>query len=361
MNKPKQILIIKTSSLGDIIHTFPVLAYLKARFPDCQIDWVVEKPFLDLVQAHPMVNQVYCIHTKQWRQGWLKWGNMREKIAFRKRLRATHYDVIFDCQGNMKSGLITSLARGNAKVGFDRHCVSEWPNCLFTNRRFAVPMHGNVREENLGLVKAFFNDCEGDSFIDVGVKLNLPVDQQEAVSKLVDHTSKGDYSKKIMVCPGSQWQNKKVTTEALIDFLGLLQKEQNGFFYLIWGSAEEKTAVEQIHEQASLRSHSKIIDKLTLPMLQNMMSYMDLVIAMDSLPLHLAGTAGTPTFSIFGASSATKYKPEGTQHRAIQGPCPYKRTFDRRCPILRTCPTGLCIRGLTGQQLFSRWQKIENS
>ena len=82
------------------------------------------------------------------------------------------------------------------------------------------------------------------------------------------------------------------------------------------------------------------------------MASVDMVIAMDSLPLHLAGTTETPTFSIFGASSANKYKPKGKKHLAFQGTCPYKRTFERRCPVLRTCSTGACIRDLHGEELF---------
>jgi heptosyltransferase-1 len=69
----------------------------------------------------------------------------------------------------------------------------------------------------------------------------------------------------------------------------------------------------------------------------------------------LAGSTSTPTYSIFGASSAQKYKPIGTCHKAFQGECPYGKTFEKRCDILRTCKTGACIKQLQGEQLFNHF------
>ena len=76
-----RILIVKMSSLGDIIHAFPVLQYLKQCHPQCEIDWVVEQPFAELVQAHPLVNRIICIETKKWRSQLLKRATLQEIVA----------------------------------------------------------------------------------------------------------------------------------------------------------------------------------------------------------------------------------------------------------------------------------------
>lgn len=348
----KKILIVKTSSLGDIIHTFPAISYLKAKEPNVQIDWVVEKPFMELVKAHPEIHHVYCVDTKRWRHAWLRPSHLREKYQFRQALRQHLYDAVFDFQGNTKSGLITLQARSSLKIGFSRSCVSEWPNCLFTHKRFNVPTQGNVREENLSLVKGFFNDTDLMPFCDQGITLNISDAQKKRVTELVASSRQ---FKAVMVCPGSQWQNKRVTTQALKDFLILLQPHLNCHFYLVWGSSDEKDVVQEIH--TALNKVSSIVEKLPLPMLQNLMSHMNFVIAMDSLPLHLAGTTGVSTFSVFGASAANKYKPEGPQHIAMQGKCPYQKNFDRRCSLLRTCETGACIRNLSGEELFTFFRR----
>jgi heptosyltransferase-1 len=93
------------------------------------------------------------------------------------------------------------------------------------------------------------------------------------------------------------------------------------------------------------------------------MSKMDLVVSVDSLALHLAGTTQTPTYSIFGSSLAKKYQPLGLIHESFQGACPYGKKFEKRCSILRTCSTGSCIKDLTFKELtyhFSNWwEKIQ--
>lgn len=90
-------------------------------------------------------------------------------------------------------------------------------------------------------------------------------------------------------------------------------------------------------------------------MLQHLMSNMRLIVTMDSLPLHLAATTSVATFSIFGASLGKRFAPVGEQHHFFQGACPYGRTFTNRCPILRSCKTGACIRRLSGKQIFEAY------
>jgi heptosyltransferase-1 len=87
-----KVLIVKTSSLGDIIHTFPVLQFLHEKHPGVSVDWVVEAPFAELVRAHPLVNQVFPVDTKKWRKA----VNLKLLVKFARDLRKTRYDVLFD-------------------------------------------------------------------------------------------------------------------------------------------------------------------------------------------------------------------------------------------------------------------------
>lgn len=341
-----KILIIKTSSLGDIIHVFPVLRFLRMHYPHAQIDWVVEKPFSELVKAHPDINQVWTVETKKWRQAFWKKETWLEIATLRKNLRKNKYDVVFDLQGNIKSGLVNSLVKSKNKVGFGWSTLPEKPNFLFTNKRFNPPSGKNIREDYLYLVKKYF--CQFDT-VEEGVKLHIKSEEKEKIQSILalDTLSKG---KKIMVCPGSLWTNKQLPTETLIAFLHQINKNMNCSFLFIWGSLEEKNVGNAMHQE--FPDNSLIVEKLSLPTLQNLMESMDLVIAMDSLPLHLAATAGVPTYSFFGSSSANKYKPLGVQHRAFQGTCPYGQKFEKRCPILRTCKTGACIKEIKEDVIY---------
>ncbi len=340
-------LIVKTSSLGDLVHTFPVISYLKQRFPAIQIDWVVEEQCADLVSAHPLIHHCIPIATKRWRQGWLSQSSRQEISSVRRQLQKEKYDLVLDLQGNIKSAVITYLTNAAKKVGFGQKTVPEWPNTWVTHQRFNPPPALNIRDSLLYLVRSYFADFENECSFP-GVQLRVSQSGQAQIEATVSSCPYG--KTRVMVCPGSAWKNKQLPFETLRDLLPRMQARWPLFFLFLWGNAEEKATAEKLHRD--FPDSSIILEKMALPTLQNLMSRLDLVIAMDSLPLHLAATTGVATFSLFGASSAQKYAPLGSQHLAFQGQCPYGRTFEKRCPILRSCPTGNCIRSLSADQIL---------
>jgi heptosyltransferase I len=352
-----KILIVKSSALGDIIHAFPVLSYLKLHYPNAQIDWVVEKPFSELLKAHPDIHQIHLIHSKQWRKTAWKKESWSEFNSFMKTLRSQTYDLVLDLQGNVKSGLVTALAKSKKKVGFGYPSVPEWPNILATHLRFNPPKGQNIREDYLFLARSAVGDSERniENNDNMGIELRIDEAQKFIVDQILESPifQEGKRTKKIMVCLGSQWPNKKLSLPTLTELLHLIGKELNGRFLLIWGTPDEKGEVEQLHQQ--FLETSLIAPKLSLPTLQRLMQSQDLIITMDSLPLHLAGTTQTPTYSIFGPSLASKYKSTGKHHHSFQGFCPYGKKFEKRCPILRSCKTGSCMKDLSGVVLFADW------
>jgi heptosyltransferase-1 len=338
--KNPTILIVKTSSLGDIIQAMSVLDDLCRRFPTAQIDWVVEEKLKSIVEAHPLVSRAIGFSFKPFRWKYLKF------------LRQTHYDLVFDLQSNTKSGLITLLARGKTKIGFGLHSVREWPNVLATNVRFEVPLTLNIRHQHLQLLSHFFQDAPAKKI--QGVRFNLA--EENTLGKyLVDAPSP-----RIMVCPGSRWVNKQLPLASWTLLLKNIEQELKPSFFLVWGSASEKAFCEEIQRHLSA---ALVVDRLSFPLWQNLMNEMDLVIAVDSAALHLAGTTKTPTFSLFGPTSSSVFKPMGEEHGSFQGSCPYKINFTKTCPKLRTCPTGACIRELEPSLIFRdflRWWKSLN-
>ena len=112
LEKAMKILILKTSSLGDIVHVFPTLSYLKKKFPHSQIDWIVEDQFATLLESHPEIHAIYRVHTKAWRKGRL----LKKLWEFRKQVQSQKYDFLFDFQGNVKSGLLSYLVCAKQKA-----------------------------------------------------------------------------------------------------------------------------------------------------------------------------------------------------------------------------------------------------
>lgn len=361
-----KILIVKTSALGDIIQAFPVLQFLKNCYPEAQIDWVVESPFASLLEAHPSINKTIQISTKKWRDQFRKPETGKKIKDFYRQLRSTQYDLLFDLQGNLKSGLVVGLSKANKKIGFGFSTVHEWPNIFFTNYRCNPPKGRNIREDYLFLAQQAVGDFNPEI---KGVRLNISNADNITLQSLLqnpllvrnEHPKShnlrflNEKSPRIMVCTGSNWPNKQLDKASLLAFLKLIVQGLQARLIFIWGTEEEK---QLVYELASYFPQNAFVsDKLSLPLLQNLMAELDLVIAMDSLPLHLAATTPTPTYSVFGASLAYKYKPVGRQHGSFQGQCPFEKKFEKRCPILRTCSSGRCIKDIKGEILFDHFNK----
>lgn len=342
MNK---IIIVKTSAIGDVIQTFPAIEYIKKFYPHALIDWVVEKPIASLLKSHPEINHVWEVDTKKWRYG--LWKHRKEIAAFLSRLRTTSYDVLFDLQGNTKSGLITLFAHAKEKVGYSWTSVPEKPNFFVTNRRFVTTSIKEVRKCTLSLVQQFFQDRA--EFQEHGVSLRLS-DEEE--NRLRSFSFLGALQPKIMICFGSKWKNKQLSEKTLSEFIQLIQQKISPHFFFIFGNKEEEKIARHLHQQFP---QSDAVGEMSLQLLQRFMSIVDYVVAMDSAALHLCGTTQTPSFSIFGPSSPEVYKPTGDQHRVYQGSCPYGEKFEKRCRLLRTCTTGSCMKDISSSHLFEHF------
>lgn len=324
---PSRILIVKTSSLGDIVQSFIVLNDLKRRFPKTEIDWAVEAPFSPIVAAHPMVSRAIPL-------------DRNNLFAGFRLLRKEKYDVVFDLQGNCKSGVVTLFSKGKVKVGYGRKSVREWPNILATHVRFEVSKQQNIRLFYLELIERYFQNSLSRETEGVRFKMDGKLDPLPE-------------GPKIMVCPGSKWINKQLNLSTWIEFLQKVETAYGCSFLLIWGDEAEKNLCAEL---AAKLKKAFVIEKMPLPTWQNLMNEVDLVIAVDSGALHLCATTHTPSFSVFGPTSPHIFKPIGSQHIAIQGSCPYGRKFEKQCPVLRSCPTGACIKELKAESLFQAFQ-----
>lgn len=333
----KRYLIVKTSSLGDVVHCLPVVSYLKQLDPACSVDWIVEKGAAGLLQACTQIDRVIVVDTKRWRKSLFSKDAWHEFWEVRRQLQHVRYDVVFDLQGNSKSALWTFLSNADVKGGFGKKSVPEFLNRLVTNRKIELSetSHLNIVQDYLWMTSHVLGMPMPEKELP---PISLTVGAKDAA--LVE-TLRGNGKKAILIAPGSAWENKRLSKAQLVILLEGQSREDS--IFLAWGSDAE---LELCRSLAELHSNITVIPKLSLEALQCFMSKMDLVISMDSLSLHLAATTGVPTLSFFGPSNGAKFAPKGQQHRYIQGSCPYGETFPKRCRKLRSCPTGACIKNL---------------
>ncbi|MGK0338836.1 MAG: heptosyltransferase-1, partial [Candidatus Azotimanducaceae bacterium] len=130
-----KVLILKTSSMGDVIHCLPAVTDLLQNFPDAIVDWVVEEGLQDIPAFHPGVRRVIPIAIRRWRKRWL--AAIGEIRNFRRTLRAESYDQVIDAQGLVKSALVAGMAKGPV-AGFDRQSAREPVANFFYGKHVAV-------------------------------------------------------------------------------------------------------------------------------------------------------------------------------------------------------------------------------
>ena len=168
----RSILLVKTSSLGDVVHNLPVASDIRARFPEARIDWVVEEAFADIPRLHPAVRKVIPVAVRRWRRTPLSaatWGELRE---YRKAVRSERYDLVLDTQGLIKSALLARQVPGR-RAGYAAEAAREPLAARFYDAAYAIPKDLHAVERNRRLAAAA-----------LGYAPNLPLDYGIAAEPL---------------------------------------------------------------------------------------------------------------------------------------------------------------------------------
>jgi heptosyltransferase I len=279
-----RILLVKTSSLGDVVHNLPVATDLARRFPDAVIDWVVEEGFAELPRLHPAIKRVIPVAIRRWRKSLYSLATWREIAAFRKALRAGQYDAVIDSQGLLKSALIAAQATGE-RIGLDRASAREPVAAHFYQRRLFVSRDLHAVERNRQLAATAF-----------GYPLDTPPDYGIAAPPLVaPWLPKGDYvvlltatSRVDKEWPEEDW---RALGSALI---------ATGLRCVLPGGSE----TERIRAARLVTSLGRAVaaPAMNLAEIAGLLSGATLVVGVDTGLVHLTAALGRPTLALYCAS-----------------------------------------------------------
>jgi heptosyltransferase-1 len=293
------VLFVKTSSLGDVIHHMPALTEARARRPAFRFAWVVEESFAPLVRLHPAVDVVIPVASRRWRRS-LPWpSTWREIEAFRRTLRARHYDAIIDTQGLVRSALITRVARGR-RYGYDAGSIRERAASLFYDVRHSVTrdQHAIARNRALtGLSLDYSSEGRPDYGLD-RTKLSAPSADRYAV--LLHATAQH----------GKEWPAEHWVA------LGQFLRARNLRLMLPWGNAREHARSVAI---AAALPNAEVPWLQPLDVVASLIAGASLVIGVDTGLLHLAGALGVPLVAIFVGSEPGLTGPIGQGPIAVVG------------------------------------------
>ena len=285
------VLFVKTSSLGDVIHHMPAVTEARARRPAFRFAWVVEETFAPLVRLHPAVDDVVPVASRRWRRSLPSLSTGRVIAHCRRALRARNYEAIIDTQGLIRSALIARAARGR-RHGYDAGSIREGAASLFYDVRHSVArdQHAIVRNRTLtGLVLGYSSEGPPDYGLD-RAKLAHPSPDRYAV--LLHATAQREKE-----WPAEHWIA-----------LGQSQHARGLRLVLPWGNAREQ---ERSRAIAAALPNAEVPALQPLDAVARLIAGAALVVGVDTGLLHLAGALGVPLIGIFVGSDPDLTGPVG--------------------------------------------------
>jgi len=284
----KKILLVRLSSMGDVIHNLPAVTDLARAFPDAQIDWVVEEGFREIPALHPAVNRVIPFSLRRWRKKPLAALAGDEISSFARELRAEHYDLILDSQGLAKSALVAKLAHGPV-AGYDKTSAREPLASCFYSQKSKVDRSLHAIERNR-LLSAQTLGYELRGAIDYGLPkpaVDLSWLPAERYVVLLTATSRAD---------------KEWAEERWIE-LGRRLVAQGLRCVLPWGGAQEKARSERL---VAAIDGAICPPRMSLTEAAALLAGAQIVVGVDTGLAHLAAAMATPVVAIFCASDPVK-------------------------------------------------------
>ncbi|TMA39188.1 MAG: glycosyltransferase family 9 protein [Deltaproteobacteria bacterium] len=311
-----RLLIVLTGAIGDVVRALPLLGRMRRARPESWIGWVVEPPAAPLLVGHPWLDEVLVFDRP---------AGLRAIPSLLARLRARRYDVALDLGRSAKTALFTRLAGAPLRLGFDRRDGREG-SWLAANRRLAP--QGPGRSKLLQFLA--FGDLLG--LPPTPVEFGLAATAAERAD--ADSLLAGLPEPIVAACVGSSCPSRRwfpEPTAAVIDALAA----RHGASAVLLGSAADAPFAALVRRHAA--AARDLTGRTSLRQLLAILTRMRLVFGADSGALHLAAALGKRVVSLWGATSAERSVPLGSEALVITGAAPCAPCFLRTCPIGRVC------------------------
>ncbi|MEJ2685377.1 MAG: lipopolysaccharide heptosyltransferase I [Candidatus Sulfobium sp.] len=315
--QPKKILIVKPSSLGDVVHSLPFLNSLRSCFPKSEIHWVIAKGLEGLLEGHPMIDGLIIINKDMWKKISRTGQTLREIRALFRRLRDGGYDMVIDLQGLLRSGLITASTGAPLRIGF---AEAREGSTLFYSRRVGTGRNMHAVERYLEVAHEL-----GCNSGDVIFPFPLVKSGLKRIKEL--KTSLRDY---VVLVPGARWDTKVWPAESFGRLASMLPLKS-----VVVGNGKDVAIADRIVGMAGGKTVS-LAGRTTLAELIEVMRDARMVVSNDSGPMHIAAALNVPVAALFGPTSPERTGPYGKGHVIIRSerecsPCFRKRCRDFRC------------------------------
>ncbi len=343
MQSYKNILIIKPSSLGDIVHSLPVLKDLRSGFPRANIAWLIKRQYAGILEGNPYLNEI--IH---WEWNGARWFAGLPGLI--KKLKNSHFDLVIDLQGLFRSGLVSFLSGANERLGFKN---ARELSPIFYTKRVSVLRKEIHAVDRYRLITDYLGIKQGPP------DFTIAIDEQEkeCVERLLFESGVKSEDILVMVNPSGRWQSKKWNPEGFARICDILNTEYSVKTIII-GSQEDIGLACEIKE---LMKTTPVIlaGRTTIKGLVALLSKAYLLVTNDSGPMHIAAALNVPVVAIFGPTDPGRTGPYGKGHIVVRKEIPCSPCFKRDCKNL-VCMEEVSVEEVKDKIGKTKWLEKQN-
>ena len=326
----KNILVVKLSAIGDVIHALPVSYAIKETYPDAHLTWVVEPPAKELLDGNPYIDEILVFEKKRFKS---VRGFLHNIGPFKAKLRRRHYDVALDLQGLFKSAAIAWLSQAPLRLGT---C-----NMRELSDRVSRPVvgpyaQGHIVERYLDVVRAM--GCRVEKVV---FPMVVSARDQDLSIRILQQAGVHQGNPYIVLVVGAGWPNKRWPTKYFASLCDWLYRQQL-IPVLVGGGAVDEARAAEIQAQAEIPAID-IVGRTSLKQLAHILRQAQAVVGGDTGPVHLASGMGTPTVMLMGPTDANRNGPYGQVQNALEVAYPCKYCWKRACPEGKDCLAGLSV------------------
>jgi len=330
---PENFLIIRLSSLGDIIHTLPAFSALRKNFSDAKISWVVEKNGKEILDLVPGIDEIIVVDTAKWS---LKPNKIWKEISLLKRKIKKRDQVALDFQGLIKSAFIAYLSRSRRRIGFRGKNLKEPLASLFYNEKLGgISEEIHVISKNLALLKRIGIEEEDYEF-----PLQIPQELIESVKAKLRKIGYEEEKKLVIFNLGAGWETKLWFPERWAELWEQI-KQQDLFPLLLWGNEEEKKLALFVNQQTSI----PITPFFSIKEVMALVKLTSLLVSGDTFVLHAACAFSIPVVGIFGPTNPQRNGPFNPKDKVA--------VHEIECSFCykRTCSSLDCLKKITAKEV----------
>ena len=338
-----KILVVRLSSLGDILHLFPAISDLRGCFPDAVIHWLVEPAFAEMAGWHQAVNKVIIVPLRRHKKSWWKIPQLLRGL--KRQLRTENYDLVLDAQGLLKSALLARLA-GADIYGFDKDSARESLAARFYKKTACVVPGLHVIEKNRQLVAQLF-----------GADIRQPADfgldafrRLQMASGLPEHLKSFIELPSIVLLHGTTWNSKYWPESSWLELVRLLTR-QGWRCLLPWGNEEEQQRASRL----ACVPQAQVLPRLSLTDLVSLLLHAQGFVSVETGIGHLAAVLDVPGIMLHGPTDPNYSGIPGKSCLHITSGLDCSPCFKRDCPLLEL-PTGIppCQQKITAQSVYQQ-------